>query len=87
MHHSGEVSGAHLDRLESEFRRRLNQLDAEWQRRFDDLDRRLRETKSALEALDRRVSATASEWGDGMMTVMAWAPLWLVILVLAVARR
>ena len=80
MNRIDEVSRRDLQSLDSEFRRQLNERDADWRRRFDDLDRRLREAKAALE----RVDHGANSIGDGIMMVLAWAPLWIVLIALAV---
>jgi len=91
MYLSGEVRGWHLEQIERECRRRVDTLDAEWRRQFDDLARQVRETKSALHALELRASARITGTGDGlvdgMMMVVAWAPMALAILIMIAAAR
>ena len=75
MYHTGEVKALHLNQVEDELRRRI-----------DELDRRLRETKSALDALEWRARARESELGDGWMMAIAWSPVAILILIALAAR-
>ncbi len=75
MYHTGEVTAQDLSRMEGEF-----------QRRIDELDRRVRETKSTLDALEWRTRAHESELGDGWMMAVAWSPIAILIMIALAAR-